>query len=83
MRNITIVIGLAAILSGCGVARMNQAANDYQASVAAYKQCLDEYPESQCEGKRLAMEADERQYNNRASAISGHQGAVSINSQSR
>lgn len=78
-----IFISFATMLAGCGVARMNQAANDYQASVAAYKQCVTTLPPAQCEGKRLAMEADERQYANRASAISGNQGAVSVNTQNR
>lgn len=83
MRNITIIIVVAAMLSGCGITRMNQAASDYQASVAAYKQCLAERPLDQCEAKRLAMEADERQYNNRTSAIPGGSSSTNVNIQNR
>lgn len=53
-------------LAGCGVAARVDARNDYQASEAQYKTCLTANPAApqNCEGLRMAMEADERKYNN-------------------
>lgn len=51
-------------LAGCGLAARIDARGDYQSSVAAYKACLAERAPQTCEGLRLAMEADERKYNN-------------------
>lgn len=51
---------------GCGLAARTDARNEYQASSANYKACLGANPAnpSACEGLRLAMETDERKYNN-------------------
>jgi hypothetical protein len=62
---------------------MNQTANNYQASTAAYKDCLAQHAPKDCEGLRLAMEADEHEYQNRVSAITNHQGTINVNTQSR
>jgi hypothetical protein len=48
----------AVVLSGCGVVRNVQANNSYDASVAAYKDCLARSGATGCEAQRLAMEAD-------------------------
>jgi hypothetical protein len=52
-------------LGGCAVAAKIDARNDYQAS-AAHKSCLASNPATplNCEGLRLALEADERKYTN-------------------
>ena len=57
------------------------ARNDYQASEANYKVCLTANPSSPqtCEGLRLAMEADERKYNNLSAGLHpGSQGAATL-----
>jgi hypothetical protein len=63
-------------LGGCGIGAKVEARNDYQASEAQYKACLVENSATpqKCEGLRLAMEADERKYNNFSSGITagGH-----------
>ena len=55
----------------CGIAAKVDARQDYQASADKYKQCLAANPSApqQCEGFRLAMEADERKYNNLSAGI--------------
>ncbi|MGY4160485.1 hypothetical protein ACVINW_006327 [Bradyrhizobium sp. USDA 4461] len=45
-------------LAGCGVARSVQANNAYDASLAAYKDCLARSGAAGCESQRLALEAD-------------------------
>jgi hypothetical protein len=55
MRNIIIVIGLTGTLARCALAARNHARNEYQASVAAYKQILATHAPKDCEGLRLAM----------------------------
>jgi hypothetical protein len=62
---IPLAIMPAFALAGCAVAAKIDARNDYQASRAQYKDCLAQHaarPHA-CEGLRLAMEADERAYN--------------------
>lgn len=58
-------------LAGCGLAAKVDARREYQDSAAQYKTCLTSNPASpqNCEGLRLAMEADERKYNNMSAGI--------------
>jgi hypothetical protein len=62
---------LALPLAGCGLAAKVESRQDYQASEAQYKACLTANPATpqNCEGLRLAMEADERKYNNLSAGI--------------
>jgi len=62
---------IAALLTGCGVTRMNDAQVEYQQSSAAYKECLlaNASAPQRCEGLRLAAEIDERKYTNFRSQI--------------
>lgn len=54
------------ILGGCGLAAKIEARNDYRTSAEQYKACLAASPATpaNCEGLRLAMETDERKFNN-------------------
>jgi hypothetical protein len=65
MRFLALLVVLIS-LSGCGIAARTDARNEYQASVERYKECLtaNSSRPQQCEGLKLAMEADERKYNN-------------------
>jgi hypothetical protein len=65
------VLLLVFLLTGCGIAARVDARNDYRSSVDNYKQCLAAHPSApkECEGLRLAMEADERKYNNLSAGI--------------
>jgi hypothetical protein len=65
------IIALALPLAACGIAAKVDARNEYQSSTENYKQCLAANPSApqQCEGLRLAMEADERKYNNMSAGI--------------
>ena len=68
------MIGALAIsfaLASCGIAAKVDARNNYQEATARYKQCLEANPASpqNCEGLRLAMEAEEREYNNLSAGI--------------
>jgi hypothetical protein len=58
-------------LAGCGIGARVDARNDYQASAADYKACLAANPASpqNYEGLRLAMETDERKYNNLSAGL--------------
>jgi hypothetical protein len=82
MRNISI-ISLTVTLSGCGIAAKIDARNDYRASVTAYMECLATHATKDCEGLRLAMEADERQHNAPAADTAGGNSATNINTQNR
>jgi hypothetical protein len=85
-RGALFAIALAVGLSGCGVAAKMDARQEYQASADAYKGCLVRNPASpaNCEGLRLAMEADERKYTNLSAGLHpGSQGVANINIQSR
>lgn len=78
------VIVIAGGLGGCAVAARVEARQDYRNSVAAYKECLATHTPNQCEGLRLAMEADERQYNNLSAGLTpGAQRSTNINIQNR
>jgi hypothetical protein len=58
-------------LAGCGIGAKVEARNDYRESAAQYKACLVANPTApqNCEGLRLAMEADERKYNDLSAGI--------------
>lgn len=49
---------LSVPLAGCGVARNIQANTAYDASVAAYKDCLARSGPTACESQRLIMQTD-------------------------
>ncbi|MHC2619194.1 hypothetical protein ACVIW2_001226 [Bradyrhizobium huanghuaihaiense] len=59
-------LSLVSLLGGCGVAAKIEARNDYRTSADQYKACLTANPAApqNCEGLRLAMETDERKFNN-------------------
>ena len=59
------------MLSGCGLAARVDARNEYQTSSANYKACLSANPSApqNCEGLRLAMETDERKFNNLSAGL--------------
>ena len=65
MRRAGVVLG-ALMLGGCSIAARIDARTEYQKSVADYRACLDAHPWElkTCDGKRLAMEAEDRAYNN-------------------
>jgi hypothetical protein len=69
MRKLT-ALSLCLALGGCAVAAQIDSRQDYQASAAAYKRCLTSNPPQACEGQRLAMETDERKYNNLTAGLS-------------
>jgi outer membrane biogenesis lipoprotein LolB len=52
------------LLAACGVVAKANARNDMQQSLAVYKACLAQHPQdvSQCEGARLAYDADMKAY---------------------
>lgn len=58
-------------LGGCGIAAKMEARQDYRASAEQYKACLQANPSmpANCEGLRLAMETDERKFNNMGAAL--------------
>jgi hypothetical protein len=62
---------VAISLAGCGIGARVDARNEYQASATDYKACLAANPASpqNCEGLRLAMETDERKYNNLSAGL--------------
>lgn len=71
MTRILMAVCLAGTLGGCGVAARIDARQDYQQSADAYKRCLAANPATprNCEGLRLAMEADERKYTNLSAGL--------------
>ena len=68
------------MLGGCSIAAKIDARTEYQKSVADYRACLDAHPWElkACDGKRLAMEAEERAYNNLSAGTT-----TNVNLQSR
>ena len=70
MRVLVAIVSLL-MLSGCGISARVDARNDYQASAVNYKACLASNPAApqNCEGLRLAMETDERKYNNLSAGL--------------
>lgn len=83
MRSITIIISFTVTLAGCGIAAKIDARNDYRTSVTAYMECLATHAPKDCEGLRLAMEADERQHNALAVEPAGGNTTANINIQNR
>lgn len=73
-------------ISGCGIAAKVNARSDYQKSLAAYKVCLGANSSNviACEAQRLAMEADERAYNDFTAGIQlGGTRSLTIDQRSR
>lgn len=70
-----IALSLVGLLGGCGVAARYEARTEYQNSAAQYKACLaaNASAPQNCEGLRLAMETDERKYNNLSAGVVGSQ----------
>ena len=83
MRNISVIIGLAVTQAGCGIVAKIDARNDYRAAVTAYMECLATHAPKDCEGLRLAMEADERQHDALATDTAGGNSAANSNTQNR
>jgi uncharacterized protein YceK len=86
MRNITLLIAFGFLVGGCAVAARVDARKDYQVSTDNYKQCLAAHAAAprECEGLRLAMEADERKYNNLSAGLTpGSQNSSNITVLSR
>ena len=79
------VAPLVLIVSGCGLAARVDARHNYEQSTAAYRACLNTNSATPqvCEGKRLAMEADERAYNTMMAPISRGVSTENINVQNR
>jgi hypothetical protein len=77
------IVSLTVTLAGCGITAKFDSRNDYRASVTAYMECLATHAPKDCEGLRLAMEADERQYNALAADTAGGNSAANINIQNR
>lgn len=76
-----IAIGMLILpLAGCAVAAKMEARNDYRESETRYKSCLSANPATpvNCEGLRLAMEADERKFTNMGAAIDGTQSSHNV-----
>lgn len=59
-------------LTGCGIVAKVGARDDYQSSETQYKSCLQANASApqNCEGYRLAMEADERKFQNMSAGAS-------------
>lgn len=70
---ILVIMPLCAVLGGCAVVAHVDARNDYQASAANYKRCLASGPPQACESLRVALEVDERRYNNLTAGMSDGQ----------
>jgi hypothetical protein len=81
MKKIVLACLLPVALGGCAVADQVQSRQEYKESAARYKGCLESNPATpqNCEGLRLAMETDERKFNNMGSAMSGRQGTANVN----
>lgn len=71
MRRVLGVVLIGPLLAGCAVADKIQARSDYKASADQYKACLGANPSApqNCEALRLAMETDERKFNNMGAAM--------------
>jgi hypothetical protein len=83
MRSLVAVVSLV-LLSGCALVARNDARIEYQDSAAKYKACLaaNAAAPQNCEGLRLAMETDERKFNN-VSAVPGAQRSETVTVLSR
>jgi hypothetical protein len=80
-RRIMLVALCAVSLAGCGLA----ARNNYSTSTAAYRECVNANSANPqvCDGKRRAMEANERFFNNTTAPFSRGVGTENINIQNR
>jgi hypothetical protein len=63
------LLATASLLAGCAgspIAAANNARANYESSVTDYRKCLAANPSNvnACQSQRLAMEAEERAYNN-------------------
>jgi len=75
------VVACCFSIAGCGIAAKVESRNEYQESTARYKACLTDNPSAakNCEGLRLAMETDERKYNNLSAGINpGSQSTANV-----
>ncbi len=63
MGKIAVCVMMLAALSGCGLAKRDEARAAYDKSREAYKACLASEAAS-CERQRLAMEADRQAFEN-------------------
>jgi hypothetical protein len=79
MKPALVVLCMLALV-GCGIVAKIDARTEYQKTVADYSACLDAHPWElkACDGKRLAMEAEERAYNNLFAGV-----PTNVNLQSR
>src|SRR5262249_16875887 len=70
LRHAAAIFGCVGVAGG-GIAAKGDARQNYQRSLADYRECLvaNTANVSACEGKRLIMEADERAFNNMAAGI--------------
>ena len=63
LRLVTLAL-VGASLGGCALANRIESQQNYHDSEAKYRNCLAANAPQACEGPRLAMEADERAFNN-------------------
>jgi hypothetical protein len=84
---VVLLLALTASVSACGIAAKVDARNEYQKSLAAFKACLAAHPDdpnTACQSQKMAMEADERAYNNFGAGINpGAQRTYNVNTQAR
>jgi hypothetical protein len=71
MLRLTLILCLALLVSGCGIAAKVTAREDMQNSKAAYKACLAANPDNpdKCEAQRRAYEADIKAYRETSKGI--------------
>lgn len=85
MRKISMLM-ICLALGGCGLAAKIDAREGYQEATARYRSCLETNPANPraCEGLRMAMEAQEREFNAMSSSLTpGGQTSSSISILSR
>lgn len=59
-----LIIVLCTALGGCGTVARIESRDQYKQSLASYRSCLAANAPQACESQRIAMEADERAFNN-------------------
>lgn len=66
-----VLLSAALLLAGCGIAAKIDAREHYQQSLTAYRACIGSNGSNPkaCEGQRIAMEVDERAFNNMSAAV--------------
>jgi len=85
-KRLLFVVPLVLIVAGCAgslFAARRDAQHNYERSTAEYRVCLAHSPPQACEGKWLAMEADERAYNTFTASMGGKVDTSNINVQNR